>query len=51
MAACAHADIKFAGGIRALRLIYLFTKSRQSCTCYIAVMFDDRTYEESKGAS
>ena len=27
------------------------TKSRQSRACYIAVMFDDRTYKASKGAS
>ena len=45
MAAFAHADILHVGS----GLIH--TKSRQSCACYIAAMFDDRTYEEFKGAS
>ena len=31
--------------------LLVHTKSRQSCACYIAAMFDDRTYKESKGAS
>ena len=39
-----------ACGIRALRLMYLFTctKSHQSCACYRAATIDNRTYKESK---
>ena len=47
MAACAHADILQGSEVDLL----VHTKSRQSCACYIAAMFDDRTYKESKGAS
>ena len=31
--------------------LLVHTKSCQSCACYIAAMFDDRTYKESKAAS
>ena len=31
--------------------LLVHTKSCQSCARYIAAMFDDRTYKESKGAS
>ena len=50
MAACAHADIcMWDQGSEVDLLVH--TKSCQSCACYIAAMFDDRTFKESKGAS
>ena len=48
MAACVHAEFcMWDHGSEVDLLVH--TKSRQICACYIAAMFDDRTYKNPKG--